>query len=49
MALIEMITAHHGIEPYFVVNDLLMAIEPLRKVSCRSTPTDGRAAVAPPA
>ena len=32
MALIEIITAHHGIEPNFVVNDLLMAIEPLRKV-----------------
>ena len=32
MALIEMATARHGVEPYFVVNDLLMAVEPLRKV-----------------
>lgn len=32
MALIEMVTRHHGIEPYFIVNDLLMAVEPLRKV-----------------
>ncbi|MCM1337273.1 MAG: 1-acyl-sn-glycerol-3-phosphate acyltransferase [Candidatus Amulumruptor caecigallinarius] len=32
MALIDMVTRHHGVEPYFVVNDLLMAVEPLRKV-----------------
>lgn len=32
MALIDMVTRHHGTEPYFVVNDLLMAVEPLRKV-----------------
>lgn len=32
MALIDMVTRHYGTEPYFVVNDLLMAVEPLRKV-----------------
>lgn len=33
MALIDMVTRHHGgVEPGFVVNDLLMAVEPLRKV-----------------
>lgn len=32
LALIDMVTRHHGCEPYFVVNDLLMAVEPLRKV-----------------
>lgn len=33
MALIDMVTRNHGgVEPYFIVNDLLMAIEPLRKV-----------------
>jgi putative hemolysin len=32
MALIDFITAHYGCQPKFVVNDLLMAIEPLSEV-----------------
>ncbi len=32
MALIDWVTRRHGVEPRFVVNDLLMAIEPLREV-----------------
>lgn len=32
IALIEMLTKHHGVEPYFIVNDLLMAVEPLQGV-----------------
>lgn len=32
MALIDWVTRRHGIEPRFVVNDLLMAVEPLREV-----------------
>ncbi|MDE6287715.1 MAG: 1-acyl-sn-glycerol-3-phosphate acyltransferase [Muribaculaceae bacterium] len=32
MALIDWVTARHGVEPRFVVNDLLMAIEPLSDV-----------------
>lgn len=32
ISLICMVAAHHGKEPYFVVNDLLMNIEPLRSV-----------------
>lgn len=32
MALIDMVTRRHGIEPRFVVNDLLMAVEPLSEV-----------------
>ncbi len=32
MALIDWVTARHGVEPRFVVNDLLMAIEPLTDV-----------------
>ena len=32
MILIHLITRHHGIEPRFVVNDLLMAVEPLSEV-----------------
>lgn len=32
MILINLITRHYGKEPYFLVNDLLMAIEPLRGI-----------------
>lgn len=32
MALIDWVTRRHGVEPRFVVNDLLMAVEPLREV-----------------
>lgn len=32
MALTAMVRDHHGIEPWFLVNDLLMAVEPLRPV-----------------
>ncbi len=32
MALIDMVAHRHGCEPRFVVNDLLMAVEPLRPV-----------------
>ncbi len=32
IALIDMITRHHGVEPHFVVNDLLWAVKPLRTV-----------------
>lgn len=32
MALIDWVTARHGVEPRFVVNDLLMAVEPLTDV-----------------
>ncbi len=33
MALIDLVTRHHrGVEPWFVVNDLLMAVEPLQRV-----------------
>ncbi|MBD5226369.1 MAG: glycerol acyltransferase [Bacteroidales bacterium] len=32
IALIDMVTRHHGVEPRFVVNDLLMAVKPLRRV-----------------
>lgn len=32
IALIEMVSRHHSCEPLFVVNDLLMAVSPLRRV-----------------
>lgn len=32
LALIDFVTSHYGKEPYFVVNDLLMAVEPLTDV-----------------
>lgn len=32
MALIDWVTTRHGVEPRFVVNDLLMAVEPLSEV-----------------
>lgn len=32
MALIDWATRRHGLEPRFIVNDLLMAVEPLREV-----------------
>lgn len=32
IALIDMVARHHGVEPLFVVNDLLMALEPLSGV-----------------
>lgn len=32
MALIDWVTRRHGIEPRFIVNDLLMAVEPLNEV-----------------
>lgn len=32
IALIDMVAAHHGVEPWFVVNDLLMAVKPLQRV-----------------
>lgn len=32
IALIDMVASHHGVEPWFVVNDLLMAVKPLQRV-----------------
>ena len=32
IALIDMVARHHGVEPKFVVNDLLMAVRPLNSV-----------------
>lgn len=32
IAMIDFITRHHGVQPYFVVNDLLLAVRPLRSV-----------------
>lgn len=32
IALIDFVTRYYGVEPYFIVNDLLMAIEPLRDI-----------------
>lgn len=32
MMLIDMVARHYGVQPFFIVNDLLMAIEPLRDI-----------------